>query len=79
METGVLVLGTGLAGLAAANALASQGYSVTLVSRSEKAAKKQRSKYLDTKANLLKQLEQKSINNMPWPDDIALEGTAGGV
>ena len=79
VETSVLVLGTGLAGLAAANALASQGYSVTLVSRpeSEKAAKRQRSRYLDVKTNLLKQLEQKSINTMPWPDDVALEGTAG--
>ncbi|MBM3156150.1 MAG: 4Fe-4S dicluster domain-containing protein [Chloroflexi bacterium] len=78
IETGALVLGTGLAGLAAANALAAQGYSVTLVSRpeSEKVARKQR-KYLDVKANLLKHLEQKSINNVPWPDDITLEGAAG--
>jgi len=70
IETGVL---------AAANALASQGYSVTLVSRPEpeKAVKRQRSKYIEVKANILKQIEQKSINTMPWPDNIALEGTAG--
>jgi NADPH-dependent glutamate synthase beta subunit-like oxidoreductase/NAD-dependent dihydropyrimidine dehydrogenase PreA subunit len=79
VETGILVLVTGLAGLAAANALSSQGYSVTLISRPapEKSVKKQRSKYLDMKANLLKQLEQKSINTMPWPDIISVEGTAG--
>jgi len=78
LESSVLVLGAGLSGLAAASALASQGYSVALVSgpEPEKAAKK-RSKYQDRKASLLKQLEEQSIHVMPWPQDLKLEGLAG--
>jgi len=78
LESSVLVLGAGLSGLAAANALASQGYSVALVSgpKPEKATKK-RSKYQDKKSSLLKQLEEQSIHIMSWPQDLKLEGLAG--
>jgi heterodisulfide reductase subunit A-like polyferredoxin len=74
----VLVLGAGLSGLAAASALASQGYSVALVSgpEPEKDTKK-RSKYLERKSSLVKQLEGQSIHIMPWPQDLELEGLAG--
>jgi NADPH-dependent glutamate synthase beta subunit-like oxidoreductase/NAD-dependent dihydropyrimidine dehydrogenase PreA subunit len=78
LESSVLVLGAGLSGLAAASALASQGYSVALVSgpEPEKAAKKH-SKYLERKSSLVKQLEGQSIHIMPWPQDLELEGLAG--
>jgi len=78
LESSVLVLGAGLSGLAAASALASQGYSVALVSgpEPEKAAKKH-SKYLERKSSLVKQLEGQSIHIMSWPQDLELEGLAG--
>lgn len=78
LESGVLILGAELCGLAAANALASQGYSVDLVSEpeTEKSAKK-RSKYQDTKSSLVKQLKEQSIHIVPWPQSLELEGVPG--
>jgi len=78
LERSVLILGAELRGLAAARALASQGYSVALVSapQTDKAAKK-RSEYQDTKSSLLKQLEEQNIHIMPWPQRFELEGVPG--
>jgi NADPH-dependent glutamate synthase beta subunit-like oxidoreductase/ferredoxin len=78
LESSVLILGAELCGLAAASALASQGYSVALLSgpETEKAAKK-RSKYQDTKSSLVKQLEEQATHIMPWPQSLELEGVPG--
>jgi heterodisulfide reductase subunit A-like polyferredoxin len=78
LESGVLILGAELCGLAAASALASQGYSVSIVSgpETQKAVKKL-SKYEEAKSNLVKQLEEQSIHAMPWPQGLELEGVPG--
>jgi NADPH-dependent glutamate synthase beta subunit-like oxidoreductase/Na+-translocating ferredoxin:NAD+ oxidoreductase RNF subunit RnfB len=78
IERSVLILGAELCGLAAASTLASQGYSVALVSgpETEKATEKP-SKYHDTKSSLLKQLEEQSVNVMAWPQSLELEGVPG--
>jgi NADPH-dependent glutamate synthase beta subunit-like oxidoreductase len=78
LESGVLILGAELCGLAAASALASQGYSVALVSgpETEKAAKK-RPKYEEAKSSLVKQLEEQAIHIIPWPQGLELEVVPG--
>jgi len=78
LESSVLILGAEICGLAAASALASQGYSVALVSgpETEKAAKK-RSKYQDIKSSLVKQLEEQATHIMSWPQGLKLEGVPG--
>jgi NADPH-dependent glutamate synthase beta subunit-like oxidoreductase/NAD-dependent dihydropyrimidine dehydrogenase PreA subunit len=80
IESSVLILGAELCGLAAASALASQGYSVALISgpETEKAAKK-RSKYEDMRSSLVKQLEEQGIHIMNWPQSLELEGVAGDL
>ncbi len=78
MESSVLILGAELCSLAAASALASQGYSVALVSgpETEKAAKN-RSKYEDMRSSLMQQLEAQAIRIMNWPQGLELQGVAG--
>ncbi len=78
LESNILILGAGLPGLAAANALLSMGYSAAVVSgpEAEKLTKKH-SKYLDKRSSLVKQLEEQSIHIMSWPQDMELEGLAG--
>jgi len=78
LESSVLILGAELCGLAVASALASQGYSVALVSgpETERAAKKH-SKYKETKSSLVKQLEEQATHIMPWPQSLELEGVPG--
>ena len=77
VEGSAMILGTGFSSLAAASALAAQGYSVALVSCPESKNKKKSSKYLERKACLLEQLEKQGISIMPWPQSLELNGSAG--
>ena len=67
----VLVLSTGLSGLATAMSLASQAYPVSLIYRS--GLKKTKEK----EANLLKELEKLGVSVMSWPKRISLYGVPG--
>jgi NADPH-dependent glutamate synthase beta subunit-like oxidoreductase/NAD-dependent dihydropyrimidine dehydrogenase PreA subunit len=79
ISRGVLVLSTGLSGLAAAMSLASQFYPVTLLYKSglKKTGKKQPLKYFETEASLLKGLEKSGIFIMPWSKKISIHGVPG--
>jgi heterodisulfide reductase subunit A-like polyferredoxin len=77
VEGSVLVMGTGLSGLAAANALASQGYGVALISGAEPKGRKKSTKYLDMKTSLQKQLEEQGIHIMSLPQSLELRGSPG--
>ena len=77
VEGSVLVMGTGLSGLAAANALASQGYGVALISGAEPKGRKKSTKYLDMKTSLQKQLEEQGIHIMSLPQSLELGGSPG--
>ncbi len=78
VESSALVLGTGLSGLAAARALASQGYSVALVSGMEiKSQKTKSAKYIEMQGNLQKQIEGQGISIMSWSQGIELSGSPG--
>jgi heterodisulfide reductase subunit A-like polyferredoxin len=77
VEGSAMILGTGLSSLAAARVLATQGYSVALVSSPESKSKNRSSQYLERKASLLEQLEKQGIPIMPWPQSLELNGSAG--
>jgi len=67
----VLILSTGLSGLATAMSLASQAYPVSLIYKS--GLKKTREK----EVNLLKGLEKLGVSVMSWPKRISLQGVPG--
>ena len=79
ISDGVLVMSTGLPGLAAATGIAMQGFPVKVIYKS--ALKKTREKgarnYTDIEARLLRELEQTGVPVMPWPGAIIISGTAG--
>jgi len=79
VEGGALILGAGLRGLSAARSLATQGYSVDIVSGPEKSGGREQKKsaYRDTKDSLLKQLEEQGIKIRPWPHALKLDGPPG--
>ncbi len=72
ISQGVLVLSTGLSGLAAAVSLASQAYPVTLLYKS--GLKKTR---VEKEASLLKELEKSGVSVMPWSKRISIHGVPG--
>ena len=74
-----LILGSGIRGLAAAKNLATQGYSVTVVSGPESniARESQRPEYLENRDSLLKQLDEQGITVRSWPQALELDGSPG--
>ena len=79
VEESVLVVGAGLGGLAAANHLAGQGYSVTLICGpdEEKSGRQHKAEYLNRKTNLLRELQGKEIQPRPWPEVLNVGGAPG--
>ena len=79
VEQSVLVMGAGLCGLIAANSLADQGYSVTIVPKTDtKASAKQYNKnYLERRDALLRQLKEHGVYVTAWPDSLNLNGLPG--
>lgn len=79
IEEGVLILGAGLRGLAAAKAVKTQGYSVALISgpRPDGFKEQQDRELQESRDALVKSLEAQGIHAMPWPRDLALDGSPG--
>ena len=79
VEGSVLVLGTGLCGLAAARDMTALGYSVALVSGPELdgARAGQGPESRENRACLMKQLEEQGIHARPWPQTLELNGSPG--
>ncbi len=79
VDRSVLLLGTRLGGLAAADQLAAQGYPVSIVSGPEvgTAYPKQRGEYARRRGNLLKQLQERGVEVKPWPERLELGGSPG--
>ncbi len=76
---GVLVLGAGLCGLAAARNLADQGYSVEVISgpESDSATEQHSLEYVRRRDTLLKELEEQGILVRQWPQVLDLDGSPG--
>ncbi|MCJ7514854.1 MAG: FAD-dependent oxidoreductase [Dehalococcoidia bacterium] len=79
ISRGVLVLSTGLSGLAAAASLASQAHPITIIYKSElkKPGGKKPIKYFETEAGLLKELGELGVSPVPWPKKIGINGVPG--
>jgi heterodisulfide reductase subunit A-like polyferredoxin len=79
VEGSVLVVGSGLRGLAAAKDMETLGYSVVLVSGPELdgAAGEQGSQCRERRAELTKQLGEQGIHIRPWPQVLELNGSPG--
>jgi NADPH-dependent glutamate synthase beta subunit-like oxidoreductase/MinD superfamily P-loop ATPase len=79
INPGVLVLSTGLPGLAAAAGLVSQASPITLLYESglKKTGKKQPMGYFETEARLLKELEKSDVSVTPWSKKISIYGVPG--
>jgi NADPH-dependent glutamate synthase beta subunit-like oxidoreductase/ferredoxin len=79
VEESVLVVGAGLGGLAAANDLAGQGYSVTLVcgSSEAEAGRRHKAEYSNRRMDLLRELQEKEIQPRPCPEVLEVNGTPG--
>lgn len=74
----VLIIGTGLAGLAAARNLSAQGYSVEYISSMETTKSKRKGDEKHTRTeNLLEGLAVKGLQIDPWPESLELNGTPG--
>jgi NADPH-dependent glutamate synthase beta subunit-like oxidoreductase/NAD-dependent dihydropyrimidine dehydrogenase PreA subunit len=74
----VLIIGTGLAGLAAARNLAAQGFSVEYISSLD--SPESRHKGDEKQAgidNLMKGLAVRNLRINPWPDSLELNGAPG--
>lgn len=79
ISDGVLVVSTGLSGLAAAIGIAMQGFPVKVIYKSglKKTREKRGREYSDAEARLLRELEQSGVPVMSWPGAIRISGTAG--
>jgi len=79
VEGSVLVLGTGLCGLAAARDIAALGYSVALVfgPESDGARERQGPESQESRASLMRQLEEQGIHITSWPGILELNGSPG--
>jgi heterodisulfide reductase subunit A-like polyferredoxin len=79
VEGSVLVLGTGLCGLAAARDMTTLGYSVALVSGPELdgARGQQSPEWQENRVNLMKRIEEQGIHIKPWPQILELNGSPG--
>jgi len=75
----VLVLGTGLSGLAAARDLLAQGLTVNVISGPEgnTATEQLTSEYDDSRNALLRELEGNGVSVKPWPRTVDLQGSPG--
>jgi len=75
----VLVLGTGLSGLAAARDLLAQGLTVNVISGPEgnTATEQLTSEYDDRRNALLRELEGNGVSVKPWPRTVDLQGSPG--
>ncbi len=77
ISAGILVVSTGLAGLATAAGIVSQGYPVSVIYESEFKKHKESSQYLQAESRLLEALKKSGASVMSWPGSIELSGTAG--
>ena len=79
VEGSVLMLGARIPSLAAAKNLTAQGYSVMVVSGpgSDGGNGQQRNEYVESKADLVNQLETQGVHINPWPKLLELRGSPG--
>ena len=78
LERSVLVIGTGLRSLSAAQDMINLGFSVAIISGPEADDNEQeRPDYKDTRAKIEKQLEEKGVLINTWPDSLELAGSSG--
>ena len=74
----VLIIGTGLSGLASARTFKDQGYEVTFIFESDASKSKAQSpEYRRNVNKILKQLEQQGLRIKPWPQSLELNGSPG--
>jgi len=77
VSEGALIVGTGIAGLAAAAGIASNGYPVIVIYESGRKKAKDESEYVETESRLLEALRKSGVSVMSWSETIKLSGTAG--
>jgi NADPH-dependent glutamate synthase beta subunit-like oxidoreductase/NAD-dependent dihydropyrimidine dehydrogenase PreA subunit len=74
----VLIIGTGLSGLAAAGNLARKGYPITFISDFEGLkSNRNSSEYRQNVESLSELLNQKGVKISPWPSSLKLNGVPG--